>query len=617
MPKARMMPALNVVFPLPSGPVRSRMSPGRSRRASARAQRRVSAGVASIMESEAIVRYDSIMQIASEEKREQFEAKMHDLQRKEQEHFIEMRAKKLDLGYISLRGFPIEPETLVLIPQDKAFELRAICFFRRGNEMRIGVEDPERPGLHELIDHLKSEQRAHIALYLISETSFLWAFRLYKNISSRHDSRPGGVDIPPEALKKYAESLTTLADVGETLKRGSATELLTIILAGALKTGASDIHLEAEERDVKIRYRIDGVLQTVAVLGQETQQKIGNRIKLLAGLKINVLNQPQDGRVTLHTEDESFDVRVSTIPSSYGESIVLRLLLSVASGLSLDTLGFRGKAFRELTQQSKRPNGLVITTGPSSSGKTTTLYALLKTINTPDRKIVTLEDPVEYRLPGINQSQIDPGHDYTFSKGLKAVLRQNPDIVMVGEIRDSETADIAIHAALTGHQVLSSLHTNNAAGAIPRFLALGVEPYLLTPALNVVIAQRLLRRICEKCKEPFMPAPEIIERAKAILAAISEKAEEERRDIATMRLFHGKGCEACHGIGLKGRIGIFEVLVMTPDIEKLVMGGDISESVLEKAATADGMVTMVQDGILKALDGITTLDEVFRVAAEE
>ncbi|MBI3957065.1 MAG: type II/IV secretion system protein [Candidatus Kerfeldbacteria bacterium] len=552
------------------------------------------------------------LHISSDETAERFQEKLKEIELKEKERLTQVRADELGLGYINLRGFPIEPETLLLIPPDVSQELHMVSFFHAGREIRVGAVDPESPAVIDRIEQLGSDNNAHVELYLISVYSYTWAQKLYANIvAPKHVV--AGVEIARESLEKYRSELKTLQDLHDRIKKVPTTEVVTMILAGALKTEASDIHIEAEENDIKLRYRIDGVLQTIAVLARESWPKIVNRIKLLSGLKINIDNQPQDGRITIYTSDDKIDVRVSTLPSAYGESVVMRLLMSATTGLAFEHLGVRGKAYEELERQLKRPNGMIITTGPTSSGKTTTLYSFLNRLNTPERKIVTLEDPIEYRIPGINQSQIDHFRQYTFSKGLKAILRQNPDVVMVGEIRDNETAEIAIHASLTGHLVLSSLHTNNAAGAVPRFLAMGIKPFLLTPALNAVIAQRLVRRICDKCKEKVELTPAVRKQVKDVLGAISP-ASGEKVDLDNLHFYKGKGCPVCHGIGLKGRIGIFEVFTMTPEIEKIVLSEQISEHVMQDIAVKNGMVLMVQDGLLKALEGVTTVDEVFRVA---
>ncbi len=326
-------------------------------------------------------------------------------------------------------------------------------------------------------------------------------------------------------------------------------------------------------------------------------------------------DKPQDGRFTIHLKEGKIDVRVSVLPTAYGESVVIRLLMSNVKSLSYDDLGIRGRALEQLTREIARPNGLIVTTGPTGSGKTTTLYSILMKLNTSDTKIITIEDPVEYQLQGINQSQVDPARGYTFANGLRSIVRQDPDIILVGEIRDIETAEISIQAALTGHLVLSTIHTNSAAGTIPRFLSMGAKAFLLAPAIIAMIGQRLVRRICAHCKVEEALPPELLARVVESLNKIPADAPERKGvDLANMRFVKGKGCVECHDIGYKGRIGIYEVMVMNKEIEKMILGGQVSEYDMEDIAVKNGMITMLQDGLLKALEGATTPEEVFRVA---
>jgi len=297
----------------------------------------------------------------------------------------------------------------------------------------------------------------------------------------------------------------------------------------------------------------------------------------------------------------------------HGESVVMRILYGGAEGVTFDDLGLRGDAYDKLKKEIERPNGMIITTGPTGSGKTTTMYAILRLLNKPGGKIITLEDPVEIKMEGINQSQVDPSRDYTFAKGLRSILRQDPDICMVGEIRDLETADIAIQSALTGHLMLSTIHTNSASGAIPRFLSMGVKPFLLAPALNSIIGQRLVRKICPNCVEETKLSDENIKRVKEILATLPEKEKQTVR-LDDLHFYHGKGCDKCSGLGYKGRIGIYEIFIMNKEIEKNILGDQISEYTIQEIATKDGMITMVQDGLLKALNKVTTVEEVFKVS---
>lgn len=551
--------------------------------------------------------------IASQETEEKFREKMQEIQLKEKEHLTQEQAARLGISYINLTGFPIGPETLSLVPRAIAEKLKAVCFLKSGHEIRIAAVNPEHAGVNELVDEIAAEHNAHVGLYGISQHSFDQALKLYDRIPHPRKN-VSGVEIKSEDIARYRAELKDFHALEQAIHHVPLTEVFTLILAGAIEAEASDIHVEAEESDVKVRYRIDGVLQDAAALPRDTWPRIINRIKLLAGLKINIENIPQDGRVTIYVDDKRIDVRVSTLPTAFGESVVLRLLNSADAQIRFDDLGLRGRAREILSKEITRPNGMVLTSGPTGSGKTTTLYAVTVLLNKSDTKIITLEDPIEYRLPGINQSQVDWSKGYTFAKGLRALLRQDPDIVLVGEIRDLETAETAIQAALTGHLVLSTLHTNDAIGVVPRLLSMGVKPYLLAPALNVIMAQRLVRKICDRCQVDDVLEPEVQRRVEAVLQSISPNSGESSSLDRPMKFRKGTGCDRCRNLGFKGRIGIYELFSMSPEIEKLILTGQAPEADLKDIVHQQGMLTMVQDGILKALDGLTTPVEVFSVA---
>ncbi len=548
----------------------------------------------------------------AEEAQEKFTEKMQEIRLKEKEEATEAQAQNLGLPYINLKGFPISPEVLTSIPKEQAQKLKAVCFFNNAGQIRVATTEPGNEELRELIFQLEERFHGKAKLYLMSEDSFRHAFKLYDMVPEVKEVETG-VNITEEELKKYRKELQNFKDLNQKIQKANMTEIVAMVIASALENRASDIHIEAEEKDVKIRFRIDGILHTVAELKKELWPRVISRIKVIAGLKINVEDKPQDGRFTIFIEEGKTDVRVSTLPTAYGESVVMRLLRATATSLKFEDLGIRGLALKRLTREVERPNGMIITTGPTGSGKTTTLYAILNKLNTPETKIITLEDPIEYKLEGINQSQIDHSKEYSFANGLKSILRQDPDIVMVGEIRDLETSEIATQAALTGHLVVSTIHTNSASGAIPRFLSMGTKPFLLAPAVNAIIGQRLVRRLCADCKKEADIDSEAMERIKQLLSELPEKAE-EKVDLETMKFYKGEGCDKCNGLGYKGRIGIYEIFTMNEKIEKIILSGKISEYEIQKLAVEQGMITMVQDGLLKALDGITSVEEVFRVA---
>ncbi|MBI5729095.1 MAG: type II/IV secretion system protein [Candidatus Magasanikbacteria bacterium] len=542
---------------------------------------------------------------------EAFSHKMEQIGVGEKEALASEAAKAANLPYIDLSAFPVSSEALRVIPEEQARETGVVCFYFTPEQIRLGVVAPGKP-VEELMYQLAERHHAEVSPYLISEHSFENVLKLYAHLPI---VKPVTKDIAitDEELNSFEVGVDTLKSLEEAFQKVSISDILTLMIASALKVNSSDMHVEAEEEGISVRYRIDGILHEVAKLPKEQWKRFVSRIKLLAALKINVTDRPQDGRVTLKLSSGNLDVRVSTMPTIHGESVVMRILHSGSAGVTFDDLGLRGDAYARLKREITRPNGMVITTGPTGSGKTTTLYSVLRTLNKSGVKIITLEDPIEIKMEGINQSQVDVSHDYTFAKGLRSLLRQDPDICMVGEIRDLETAEIAIQAALTGHLMLSTIHTNSASGAIPRFLSMGVKPFLLAPALNSVIGQRLVRRICEHCQEETVLDADKMGHVMKLLESLPP-AEKAKVDFNNLHFYIGKGCERCSNLGYKGRVGIYEIFTMTKEIEAVILSNSVSEYVIQELAVKDGMVTMAQDGLLKALDKITTVDEVFRVA---
>jgi type II secretory ATPase GspE/PulE/Tfp pilus assembly ATPase PilB-like protein len=420
------------------------------------------------------------------------------------------------------------------------------------------------------------------------------------------------VEIKEEDLRRFRDDIKDYRSLNKKIRQVNISDVVTLILATAIKTGSSDIHIEAEELTIAIRYRIDGVLQEAASMDKGSWKKIISRLKLIAGVKINITEKPQDGRFSIFLDDEKIEIRASFLPTNYGESVVMRVLRSSAIDLELEELGLREEYRSILEKEMHKPHGLILTTGPTGSGKTTTLYAILKRINNPENKIITLENPVEYQLEGISQSQIDESEDYSFASALQSCLRQDPDVVMVGEIRNLNTAETAIQAGLTGHLVLSTLHTNDASGVLPRIIDMGVKPYFLTPAINAIIGQRLARRLCPHCKQEHKLNEEEKDKLNKILSVISPKSDiEVPKELPTIYKA-GKGCEHCNGIGYKGRIGLYEILTMDDNIKQLASENAHAFKIMQQAIE-NGMLTMLQDGALKCLDGMTSLEEVYRV----
>ncbi|OGE86137.1 MAG: hypothetical protein A3J48_02640 [Candidatus Doudnabacteria bacterium RIFCSPHIGHO2_02_FULL_46_11] len=417
------------------------------------------------------------------------------------------------------------------------------------------------------------------------------------------------IELKQKDLAEKSDKFKSLAGKTVNLEKTEISEVISQILSAALLINASDIHFEPGTTETRIRLRVDGVLQDFNTVPSDLYRKLITRIKILAKLKLNVSSLPQDGSFGIKLDDNSVDLRVAVLPSVYAEALVLRILKQ-SKFITLDELGLLGNIRKILNASLQKTTGMILTTGPTGSGKTTTLYALLKILNKPGLKIITVEDPVEYKISGISQTPIDKNKGMNFATSLKAILRQDPDIVMVGEIRDEETAETAVQAALTGHLMLSTLHTNDALSIIPRLLDLEVKPYLITGSLNLGIAQRLVRRLCRSCKHEEALDEATRDRAEKIIKSIPQSAEIEVPK--ELKFFVSPGCEVCGGLGYKGRVGIFEAFTITPDMEKLILR-QAPLSALRQQAVQEGMLTMVQDGLLKALQGLTDVYEVFRV----
>lgn len=540
-----------------------------------------------------------------------FTKKMSEIRIKEMESASEEVANSMGVSYINLFGFPISPDALALVPEKDAKQLDIVCFFYDGLHLRLGAIDPGSNEVQEYLAKLEAEHFVQGKIYLISENSLKYALALYKNLPKTRKPIKG-VEITEEDLKKFEGDIKDFRSLSEKINKVNVSEIIALVLSTAMKVKASDVHIEAEEKGIVIRLRIDGVLQEAAVLERDKWKKIISRLKLLSQVKINVAGKPQDGRFSIYLSSEKIEVRVSFLPTAFGESVVMRLLRPSLLGIPFGKLGIRPQTLQILEREIKKPNGMIITAGPSGAGKTTTIYAVLNELNRPGAKIVTIEDPIEYELKGINQSQVDAGKNYTFANGLKSILRQDPDIVMVGEIRDIETAEIAVQASLTGHLVLTSLHTNDSSGVIPRMIEMGVKPYFLTPSINAVIAQRLVRQLCPHCRVEHKLTEEEDEQVKKILAVISPKSGVEVPVELPKMYKAGDGCDQCGGIGYKDRVGIFEIFIMTDDIKNIVNEGAPAFKILAQAIE-NGMLSMLQDGVLKAMTGITSLEEVYRV----
>ena len=547
--------------------------------------------------------------------------KITEIKNKEEESFVERIAQKFNLPYIDLSGTNIETDALATLPEDQARNSRIAPFKIVGKDLYLGVKSPNLPETKKVLETLS--EKYTLGVHMVSQRSLEKAWDRYGDISHAMMTQGGMLDISAEELEKIAQNIKTNKDISEELEKvftaGGAkqtTRIMEIIFGGAIATKSSDIHIEAQDEQVRLRFRQDGVLQDISVFDHESYRKLLSRIKLLSEMKITQTKNAQDGRFTIDYDGKEIEVRVSVIPSAYGESFVMRILNPDGIKVGLENLGIEPRLFEILLKEIDKPNGMILTTGPTGSGKTTTLYSFMNKVYNPEVKILTIEDPIEYHLEGISQTQVNRSKGYDFLSGLRAALRQDPDIVMVGEIRDGETASIAVNASLTGHLVLSTLHTNSAAGVIPRLIDLGVSPQILAAALSVSLAQRLVRKVCQNCKYQESPTPEEEELLRDILKeAVKNGKPIHEYNIAVdqeIMLTRGRGCDVCNGTGYKGRIGLFEAIITDELIEEL-LGKEPSEQEVRRVAEKQGLLNMREDGVIKILNGSTSLEEVKKV----
>ena len=523
-------------------------------------------------------------------------------------------AKKFNLPYIDLSMVPINSETVNSISEKDALNAELAVIYKVGRKLQIAVVNPDNYETKKMLEKLKKEEGINYNLVVVSMDGLKRAWSNYRFETVAEVFENQEMSLKKEDLTEFEKGINNIIELKKRISEIHTTEIFNIIIAGAIKTNSSDVHIEAGFDHIRLRYRIDGVLQDITKLPKKTHRIILSRVKMLSKMKLNVSDAPQDGHFDINLENTTINVRSSVLPSNFGENVVLRILCENSIKIQLDELGFNQYYLERVEEQISKPTGMILTTGPTGSGKTTTLYSFIHRLNQPSIKIITLENPIEYRIDGVSQTEVGKEDGLSFIAGLKAIVRQDPDIIMVGEVRDPETAEIAIQAALTGHMVLSTLHTNDAAGAISRLLHLKVDKHLIAPAINAIIAQRLIRKLCEHCKEEYIPAQETVEKIKSVLSKIPKSDGIKIPDDIKV-LHRSKGCSKCNFIGYSGRIGIFEIFAMTPNIEKIILG-DISSSGILDAARQDGMISMQEDGILKALGGSTSLEEIIRVTGE-
>ena len=512
------------------------------------------------------------------------------------------KSKELNIGYVNILKYNINPDILKLISKEDMLFGMIFAFFQVGKKLKIGLIDPNNPKTKIILEKLRSNEYT-LNINLASNASFQQALAQYENVFI----------APKKVIENEITTDSIDTNLDEALENNTPVQMVNNIFMKAMFNKASDIHFEPGENKSIVRCRIDGMLKTITELGNDVFNDIIMQIKHQAKMKLNVTTRPQDGRTYFIVNGKKIDIRVSVLPSAFGEDIVMRILNSGVSTVTIEQLGFKNYAYEQVQKTLHTPHGMVIVTGPTGSGKTTTLYTLLQSLNTEEKKIITLEDPIEYHLEGITQSQVDEYEDYDFADGLRSILRQDPDIVMVGEIRDEETAEVAAQAALTGHKVLSTLHTNNAVAAIPRLRNMGLPTFMLASSLELIIAQRLVRKVCQECSKEVEIPVSIKNTIQENIEKINSITDQNYQVPSTIK--EVVGCEKCSSSGYKGRIGIYETLYINDEIRSMILN-EANEFEIAEHAQKEGMLTILQDGILKVIEGTTTMEEVYRVSQE-
>lgn len=524
-----------------------------------------------------------------------------------EEDVVVARAKNIGIPFVKLADKAISPMALGYLDRGIAERLSAIPFeFKAAtSELSVAMANPMDLAAIEFLEK-KTGTKVRPYAAVPSEVKECIETRYEQSLSSevtaalKEAGGSGNVEVKTINIRR----------VSEVIKEAPIAKIVTTVLEFAMKSRASDVHIEPLEERTRVRYRIDGILHEKLVLPKKIHDALVSRIKILSDMKIDEKRIPQDGRFNFQADNDEVDLRVSTLPTVHGEKVVMRLLKKSGAVPTLSELGLRGRALKNLEEAVLRPHGIILVTGPTGSGKTTTLYSVLSRINTVKVNVLTLEDPVEYQISGVNQVQINPQAGLTFASGLRSFLRQDPNVIMVGEVRDEETAELAVQASLTGHLVFSTLHTNSASGALPRLLDMKAEPYLLASTITAIVGQRVARKACESCKKSYVPSPEVIADIRQVLGKLWPEDAAARAV-----LYKGEGCQQCGTTGYKGRVGIFEVLPVSEKVGRLILEHAAS-SEIEKTAVEEGMITMKQDGYLKVLEGITSIDEILRVAQE-
>lgn len=521
------------------------------------------------------------------------------------------KSRLLNIPFKNVKAEEIDEKLIKKIPQETIKNYKVIPLSLENNLLVVGMVYPENPKVQNALKFIANKEGVNLGAYLITHSDFENALRRFFPYKSEVLDALQAIKIEPGKGLSPTQRITQLEEGMTVAEEAPIIKLVASTLKEAVQGNASDIHIEPERNRGRIRFRIDGDLQEVSTFPLELSQPIVSRIKVLSNLKIDETRIPQDGRFRTMLLGRDIDFRVSTFPTPMGEKVALRVLDSAVGLKGLAELGLTGRNLKVVQEGIQKPYGMILLTGPTGSGKTTTLYAIMQILNKVDVNIISLEDPVEYYIEGLNQSQVRPEIGYDFASGLRQILRQDPDIIMVGEIRDNETAGLAIHAALTGHIVLSTLHTNNAVGVIPRLIDMKVEPFLLPSAINLMVAQRIVPRLCQKCKKKETAPLEVQKIIKEEVAKLPEEVKKEIKFQEPYETYHSVGCSFCKQKGFIGRIALFEILEMTPDLEKIVTSSSTEGKILEESVR-QGMITLRQDGIMKALDGMLTIEEVLR-----
>ena len=541
--------------------------------------------------------------------------KFHD---QESEHLAQHLAERTDVEYVDLTQTSINTDALRLVDENVARQANMAAFGKVGDDIRIAAKNPQTQAVASLVSNLEN-RGFNPTVYVTSQPSLQRAWKYYADISLTEQTTEGEVEIASEHVKKFMDkapnrkqAVSFVQEAMQEATDGDTSHLVEVLIAAAVAIDASDIHVEVDETGAYIRMRIDGVLHDISKVPETPYERIISRLKLLSGMKLNVTDKAQDGRFSIRMNDTDIEIRSSVVPGNYGESVVMRVLNQESINVNLESLGMQPRFLRLMRKEINRPNGLILNTGPTGSGKTTTLYSFLKEVNNPQVKTITIENPIEYHLKGVVQTQVDPEEGYDFFDGLKAAMRQDPDIMMVGEIRDKNTAETALHSGLTGHRVLSTLHTNDAAGTFPRLAELGVKNNLIDSAMNVAMAQRLVRTLCDNCKQKVPIEGETKEKIDGLTNNIP-RPDDYRDELVRDFVYEAAGCDQCANTGYTGRIGVFEAIIVDGEVGDMVRKNPADRAIWAHAQKNQGMLSMAQDGVIKVLRGQTSLDELKRV----